>query len=94
MNKKLNIKTMVRLRSLEGSSANFIVQNEEKFKIRYENKTAFVKFDKIFDINASQMEVFDNLLPNIERFANNEASSIILMYGETNSGKSYTLNGI
>lgn len=50
--------------------------------------------DHIFDMNASNLEVFDTIVKPIVDAAVNGFNGTVFAYGQTSSGKTYTMMGI
>lgn len=57
-----------------------------------EEEPASFTFDKVFDCNASQEAVYEEVSPVVTQ-AFDGCNSTVLLYGQSGSGKSYTMDG-
>jgi len=51
------------------------------------------QFDRVFDLNSTQQEVYDDVGPNIVDSILDGYNAAIIAYGQTGSGKTYTMQG-
>ena len=65
----------------------------DEHRIPGEKRTNF-KFNHIFDENSSQKEVYDMAARPILESVMNGFNGTIIAYGQTSSGKTYTMQGV
>ncbi|SOV16100.1 kinesin-like protein, putative [Plasmodium gaboni] len=70
-----------------------LYEKKKSYNDMNELKTKTFNFNHIFDIHVKQNEIFDVLGKNLINNFMNGYNSSILAYGNTNSGKTYTLYG-
>ncbi|KOB59809.1 hypothetical protein PFHG_01527 [Plasmodium falciparum HB3] len=70
-----------------------LYEKKKSYNDMNELKTKTFNFNHIFDTHVKQNEIFDILGKNLVNNFMNEYNSSILAYGNTNSGKTYTLYG-
>ncbi|XP_043596587.1 centromere-associated protein E-like [Bombus pyrosoma] len=69
---------------------NSIVSTDQEVKKRGDGG---FYFDHIFDMNASNLDVFDTVIKPIVNAAVNGFNGTVFAYGQTSSGKTYTMMG-
>ncbi|EUT83719.1 hypothetical protein PFAG_03593 [Plasmodium falciparum Santa Lucia] len=70
-----------------------LYEKKKSYNDMNELKTKTFNFNHIFDTHVKQNEIFDILGKNLVNNFMNGYNSSILAYGNTNSGKTYTLYG-
>ena len=52
-----------------------------------------MKFNDVFNSSCNQKDIFENCIPILNNFLNKYISTTIFAYGQTSSGKTYTIFG-
>ena len=73
----------------DDNSIKSIVENEKR-----DSEVNEFKFDRVFDIDANQKEIFDFCAVPIINGAMSGYNGTIFCYGQTSSGKTFTMEGI
>ncbi|CAG9335513.1 unnamed protein product [Blepharisma stoltei] len=97
--KKAQIKVLVRIRPAQNKLkpcsltcfSGEIQTNPTVEKLKNQRKT--FSFEKVFGQNASTNEVFQEIMPSIEKVSLG-GRTCILAYGQTGSGKTHTMSGL
>ena len=97
MASETNVKVLVRARPyLEheaNSSRSLITCEDASVRVQYSSGTDKVfAFDKVFDGDAQQTDIFDYTSPLIDH-ALDGLHATIFAYGQTGAGKTYTMEG-
>jgi hypothetical protein len=95
MNNDERIKVSIRVRPVlakEILQEGVVSTNGPKIKIGKENRFYEGTYDKIFDQKSTQIELFDYVKNDISQLFNGINCSLFT-YGQTNSGKTFTMFG-
>lgn len=77
-----------------GLCVKFINEEEAEIKSTLENNRYLFTFDKIFNTNAHQEDIFKNSAYQIVDSVLQGFNGTILAYGQTGSGKTFTMSGL
>jgi hypothetical protein len=89
------IKVSIRIRPLlqsELANEDIIDNDENKIKIGKDNKFYEGHYDRIFNKNTTQSNLFDFVKDEVAEVING-INCTLFAYGQTNSGKTYTMFG-
>jgi kinesin family protein 11 len=89
------IKVSIRIRPLllsELANEDIIDVEENKIKIGKDNKFHEGSYDKVFNKGSSQSQLFDFVKDEVAEVING-INCTLFAYGQTNSGKTYTMFG-
>ncbi|KAL0490807.1 kinesin heavy chain [Acrasis kona] len=69
------------------------VEDDQTLKIDVKNEVQEFTYDRIFNMNDAQNEVYEDVAAPIIEDLMNGVNSAIIAYGQTGSGKTYTMQG-
>ncbi|KAI8807854.1 kinesin-like protein KIF6-like protein [Cladochytrium replicatum] len=79
---------------LENNKLGFLVPKDEAQGLVNNQKESFdFKFDYVFDVNATQDEIFDKVGKEVVQNVLDGFNGTIFAYGQTGSGKTFTITG-
>lgn len=101
---KENIKAYLRIRPIETEMGNFFLnsigpykvcdQDDKQLIVHVEGKTQTFKFNQIFNKDNTQHDIYFNIVqPLVNDLIDNKKSSLLFSFGNTNSGKTFTISG-
>jgi kinesin family protein 6/9 len=103
MEKNEKIKVFLRLRPTPNNTNHITIVDDKKIEIvvpktnnDYINNTKerhTYLFEKIFDIETKQIDIFNNIAKDVVDSALDGYNGTIFAYGQTGSGKTYTITG-
>ncbi|KAJ2617201.1 hypothetical protein H4S08_000416 [Coemansia sp. RSA 1365] len=97
MSQDNNIKVIARFRppnSLEKKSGSTsIVEYEDETSVKCDEASGTFTFDRVFDPDASQSQIYDYAIHDTLEDAFNGYNGTVFCYGQTGSGKTFTMMG-
>lgn len=86
-----NIRVHLRIRPVENEEDS-IIQDVTDDTLVLKNSKKF-EFDKIYPLKSSQKEVFNDVKPLLKHFVHCGTNVMLMTFGETSSGKTYSMEG-